>query len=228
MAPEMVTKKTHGHAIDTWALGILLYELIHGVEPFKPGNKEQIIINLQKKMKINFKTDLSAEYKDLVYKLLAYQADDRMVLLKVFEHPWVQKYTRQFYPNFEPNLDSSVDVSDSSEEESEEEEQEEEYEYYSETEEGGDDRSGDLSYQESQTPSAITKGRKDDASSASNITSKYVTGIDRTPGGKFPNKKVPVTKSDNVTDDDKSVDDVSSADFTKSFRLQDHGKIRPA
>ena len=42
MAPEMVSRgksghAKHGHSIDIWALGVLLYELLHGKEPF-PGN----------------------------------------------------------------------------------------------------------------------------------------------------------------------------------------------
>ena len=41
MAPEMINQKMYDHAIDTWALGILLYELVHGQAPF-PGKREQI------------------------------------------------------------------------------------------------------------------------------------------------------------------------------------------
>ena len=35
MAPEMVVNLPHDSKIDIWALGILLYELVHNHEPFK-------------------------------------------------------------------------------------------------------------------------------------------------------------------------------------------------
>lgn len=35
MAPEMVLERQYNYKIDIWALGILLYELTHGVAPFQ-------------------------------------------------------------------------------------------------------------------------------------------------------------------------------------------------
>ena len=37
MAPEMINHGSHTHQLDVWALGILLYELVHGNAPFR-GN----------------------------------------------------------------------------------------------------------------------------------------------------------------------------------------------
>ena len=34
MAPEMILNNPHNHTLDIWALGILLYELVHGRAPF--------------------------------------------------------------------------------------------------------------------------------------------------------------------------------------------------
>ena len=41
MAPEMIQQRSYDHSIDTWALGILLYELVHGQAPF-PGSRDAI------------------------------------------------------------------------------------------------------------------------------------------------------------------------------------------
>ena len=35
MAPEMLEKGKYDHRVDIWSLGILLFELLHGVAPFK-------------------------------------------------------------------------------------------------------------------------------------------------------------------------------------------------
>lgn len=41
MAPEMVAKRGHGMAIDWWALGIILFEILFGYTPFLAPTKEQ-------------------------------------------------------------------------------------------------------------------------------------------------------------------------------------------
>lgn len=41
MAPEMVDKRGHDQAIDWWALGIILYEILFGVTPFLAPTKEE-------------------------------------------------------------------------------------------------------------------------------------------------------------------------------------------
>ena len=42
LAPEMLLNKGHGKAVDWWTLGILLYELLNGVDPF--ANDDPMIV----------------------------------------------------------------------------------------------------------------------------------------------------------------------------------------
>ncbi|KAH8075301.1 serine/threonine kinase [Aureococcus anophagefferens] len=43
MAPEILKGHRYGHAVDWWAFGVLLYELVHGVTPFT-GHKARVIM----------------------------------------------------------------------------------------------------------------------------------------------------------------------------------------
>ena len=35
IAPEIIKKTGHTYAVDLWSLGMLLYEMISGINPFK-------------------------------------------------------------------------------------------------------------------------------------------------------------------------------------------------
>ena len=48
MAPEMVLEKTYDYRIDIWALGVLLYELVHGKAPFPAQNLKEMKENIKK------------------------------------------------------------------------------------------------------------------------------------------------------------------------------------
>lgn len=170
MAPEVILNKRYNYKIDNWALGILLYELLHGYSPFSKNatidfsrrisngkrdsngnysiyresnwklssresnenvyfsrnnsNGKDFIVNgndyykhiykspykansifdnsnIQDKGedkqileriingKYFFKEELSNEVKDLIFKLLKVNPNDRISLDDVFNHPWI-------------------------------------------------------------------------------------------------------------------------------------------
>jgi serine/threonine protein kinase len=39
LAPEMIVGSGHDHTLDWWALGVLIYEMIIGIQPFYNKNK---------------------------------------------------------------------------------------------------------------------------------------------------------------------------------------------
>jgi len=43
-------------------------------------------------MQLKFKHGASEPYKDLVIKLLQYKEEDRIPMIKIFDHPWVRSY----------------------------------------------------------------------------------------------------------------------------------------
>lgn len=42
ISPEVIMNKGHGKPVDWWALGILIYEMIHGIDPFDANEAMEI------------------------------------------------------------------------------------------------------------------------------------------------------------------------------------------
>ncbi|KAJ0407956.1 hypothetical protein ATCC90586_001984 [Pythium insidiosum] len=71
LAPELVLNKGHGKAVDHWALGCLIYELIAGRTPFQHNDQNKIFEKiLQGRQFVKFHPRFDADAKDLVMKLL--------------------------------------------------------------------------------------------------------------------------------------------------------------
>lgn len=71
LAPELVLNKGHGKAVDHWALGCLLYELLSGRTPFQHNDQNKIFEKiLQGRTQVKFHPKFDADAKDLVLKLL--------------------------------------------------------------------------------------------------------------------------------------------------------------
>ncbi|PIN03081.1 putative serine/threonine protein kinase [Handroanthus impetiginosus] len=56
VAPEVATGRSHGNAVDWWAFGIFIYEMIYGRTPFAGVNNEATLRNIAKKP-LTFPTD---------------------------------------------------------------------------------------------------------------------------------------------------------------------------
>jgi serine/threonine protein kinase len=42
MAPEMLFKAEYDYRVDIWAIGVLLYEMLHGNAPFRGNTAEEV------------------------------------------------------------------------------------------------------------------------------------------------------------------------------------------
>lgn len=121
MAPEIIQQKKYDKKVDIWALGILLYELLHGCSPFKANEKETNPANFQdivfSKILINefeLKMDLSENVKDLIRRklfnleLLQPYPEDRISLKEVFFHPWILEKYNELKDNLNKKEVSSI------------------------------------------------------------------------------------------------------------------------
>ena len=96
MAPEMLHGGEHNHTLDLWAMGVLLYELLHGHAPFTGRVQLEIKRKIMKRA-ISFRAGLSSDVKELIADLLQHEAKHRLPLMKVLIHPWVLKMSKKFH-----------------------------------------------------------------------------------------------------------------------------------
>ncbi|KAI9193444.1 camp-dependent protein kinase [Polychytrium aggregatum] len=92
LAPEIIQSKGHGKAVDWWALGILIFEMLAGYPPFFDDNPfgiyEKILAG-----KIVFPSHFDPSAKDLIKKLLTADRTKRLGNLKagsddIKKHKW--------------------------------------------------------------------------------------------------------------------------------------------
>ena len=69
LAPEIILNKGYGLSVDWWAFGILLYEMICGVDPFADEDPMKIYQNILEG-KIKFSSDFDHKSKSLIKHLL--------------------------------------------------------------------------------------------------------------------------------------------------------------
>nr|AML77163.1 putative LOV domain-containing protein [Pogostemon sp. BC-2016] len=71
IAPEIITGEGHSSAIDWWALGILIYEMLYGRTPFRGKNRQKTFANiLHKDLTFPSSIQVSLAARQLVHALL--------------------------------------------------------------------------------------------------------------------------------------------------------------
>ncbi|XP_030765572.1 serine/threonine-protein kinase greatwall [Sitophilus oryzae] len=79
LAPELLLKRGHNHAVDWWALGVCLYEFVTGIPPFNDETPQQVFKNILSR-NIEWPTDdeaLSEPVVEAIEALLVHDPDCR-------------------------------------------------------------------------------------------------------------------------------------------------------
>ena len=95
MSPEIIDKIGYGKEVDVWSLGILLYEMIHGISPFRPKKNALSLEKVMETIKIHnlrFNPNVSEECKDLICHLLDENVEKRYKIEDIFNSKFVKKY----------------------------------------------------------------------------------------------------------------------------------------
>jgi serine/threonine protein kinase len=93
LAPEMLQRRDYTKAVDTWALGVIVFVLLCGCLPFDDDSQTVPSDELVRaKFVLRFPRwakNLSASAKDLLSHLLSVNPTQRYTAEQALEHPWV-------------------------------------------------------------------------------------------------------------------------------------------
>ena len=93
IAPEILRMKPYGRAVDVWALGVIMFNLLSGQYPFYHPDRAELCRKIVKGA-FTFKDhdvwrDVSPIAKDLIEKTLVVDPDERITINDFLQHPWV-------------------------------------------------------------------------------------------------------------------------------------------
>lgn len=123
LAPEVIQESGHNRMADWWSLGVLIYEMMHGVPPFySPVMNEMYENIINRPVVFNNTVSISANAMNLIVRLLEKDPNRRLGFIndapEILAHPWFsdinvqmvldRKLTAPFIPdvqNIEKNFE---------------------------------------------------------------------------------------------------------------------------
>ncbi|KAK0530671.1 spindle assembly checkpoint kinase [Tilletia horrida] len=98
LPPEMVEGKDHGHWVDLWALGVLIFEFLEGGPPFEEyGMPHTATYKRIMRREFQMPRHFSPEVANLIDQLLQLEPRNRLPLKMVLKHPWIMRHDPQAY-----------------------------------------------------------------------------------------------------------------------------------
>src|SRR3990167_6911954 len=95
MPPEVCKRQAYDKAFDAWTLGVLLFEFLTGTTPFVASTSERTREKIVNNPLIFPKhPTISDDAKDLISRLLVKNADNRMTVKEIPNHPFIRKFTQ--------------------------------------------------------------------------------------------------------------------------------------
>ena len=121
LAPEILLQKGHGKPVDWWCLGIIIYEMLVGIDPFSDDEPMAVYQNILRG-KIKFPSNFPKDAKSLVKHLLVADLGKRYGNLKggvndIKDHrwfgnyPWKKLLERQIEAPYVPKVRGEGDTS---------------------------------------------------------------------------------------------------------------------
>ena len=98
LSPEMIENKPYDAAVDTWALGVLIFEFLCGYAPFEAKTQQETYGRIIA-VDVKFPEHLSVEAKELISKMLVKDPAMRIKMLDVCKEPFILKNLALFEAN---------------------------------------------------------------------------------------------------------------------------------
>lgn len=97
-APEMLTKKPYmGPEVDAWSIGVCLYVMCSGRMPFYDHERERTAQKIREG-RFRCPSRFSRLLRDLVYRLIQVNPQDRWTVHRALSHPWLSSHSDQLQP----------------------------------------------------------------------------------------------------------------------------------
>jgi len=121
MAPEILLEKRYGRAVDWWAFGVLIYEMLLGQSPFR-GDDEDEIFDAILEDEILYPINMSRDSVSILQRLLTRDPERRLGSGKgdaeeIKRHPffkgvnWDDMLAKKVPPPYYPTISSRTDTS---------------------------------------------------------------------------------------------------------------------
>eukprot|EP00003_Mantamonas_plastica_P022805 TRINITY_DN394_c0_g3_i2.p1 TRINITY_DN394_c0_g3~~TRINITY_DN394_c0_g3_i2.p1 ORF type:complete len:306 (+),score=83.32 TRINITY_DN394_c0_g3_i2:1071-1988(+) len=117
MAPEMISRKGHGKAVDWWGLGVLAFEMLTGLHPFYDESDSRCKKNIMQRP-VQFPPGLTKKSRSFIRGLLDRDIDKRIEHASgLHSHPffdgldWDAMEHMEIEPPFVPQISNDDDVS---------------------------------------------------------------------------------------------------------------------
>ena len=121
LAPEIILNEGHDKAVDYWALGVLIYEMVSGIPPFYADDPMEVyekILSAKMIMPHHFSRNIS----DIIRKLCKLYQSKRLGNGKggvgaIQKHKWFSNFDfkglikREIAPPIKPEVSSPLDTS---------------------------------------------------------------------------------------------------------------------
>eukprot|EP00929_Paragymnodinium_shiwhaense_P053686 TRINITY_DN26897_c0_g2_i1.p1 TRINITY_DN26897_c0_g2~~TRINITY_DN26897_c0_g2_i1.p1 ORF type:complete len:813 (-),score=221.11 TRINITY_DN26897_c0_g2_i1:310-2748(-) len=123
MAPETLTSEGYGHAVDWWAVGIFIFELMTGAPPFESEDVAKTYSRIMEGITaVSFPLKVRPDCQGLIMKLLADDPSMRLPMRQggldnVYKHAWYKGFDWKALENlkmsapFRPQVTSTDDAS---------------------------------------------------------------------------------------------------------------------
>lgn len=91
MAPELLCNRKYTTKADLWSFGVIMYEMLYGVNPYNYPKSINNLLELMKTQKIIFEEFYSNDCLSLLKSLLEIDVNKRINWETFFKHPWFDK-----------------------------------------------------------------------------------------------------------------------------------------